>query len=517
MPDSSHSLYRILTWILLLTVIGLYALYHWYTGILKQDIENQGAQAALSARRLSEADSRLQRAADTERDLNAQIAAARSELESLAARHREATEQVQAHAAAVEQHKQALAEAAERERGLNAKLESAAQTQSELETAHRAAKERIAALEGELEQLSRTLADNEARYAQQARELEQRLSERAEHLRVALEGSDPERARVMSGLEQSAEQQRLARVKAEETLESTRTQGESALASLRSEAESALASAKAEAERLLAETRAALEGQLAEVKRAADAAAAAHASEIQAAEVKLAGLRTELESERRALAELQQTHERTQAELTQAQQALEAANTELGDAAETRKTLEGQMAAAQERIATLESELTEARNRADSIHQADLAATRQALAQTRGLFARYSELGGQQTERGMRLRLGDEELHFPKGTAVLPKGNLASLDRIAALLKEHPKLTARIEGHTDSGGPEEINQSLSEQRAQAVLKALVARGVAADRLVAQGLGESSPFADNATPAGRRQNRRVEIYMIEPAP
>jgi outer membrane protein OmpA-like peptidoglycan-associated protein len=80
-------------------------------------------------------------------------------------------------------------------------------------------------------------------------------------------------------------------------------------------------------------------------------------------------------------------------------------------------------------------------------------------------------------------------------------------------LQEQSHLTIRIEGHTDSSGSAETNRQLSQQRAEAVLRALAERGVSAARMTAAGLGASAPLADNATAQGRRENRRVEIYAI----
>jgi outer membrane protein OmpA-like peptidoglycan-associated protein len=113
------------------------------------------------------------------------------------------------------------------------------------------------------------------------------------------------------------------------------------------------------------------------------------------------------------------------------------------------------------------------------------------------------------------LTLAGDTLRFPSGTATLPDAELPALDRIAELFAERPALSARIEGHTDSSGSAAINQTLSEQRAEAVRTALIERGVDADRLNAAGLGPERPIADNATVAGREQNRRVEIVIIDP--
>jgi outer membrane protein OmpA-like peptidoglycan-associated protein len=90
---------------------------------------------------------------------------------------------------------------------------------------------------------------------------------------------------------------------------------------------------------------------------------------------------------------------------------------------------------------------------------------------------------------------------------------LPSLDRIAAFLEDKPALTVRVEGHTDSSGSAENNRDLSRQRAEAVMQALIERGVAAQRISAEGLGEERPIADNDTEQGRRANRRVEVYAI----
>lgn len=89
------------------------------------------------------------------------------------------------------------------------------------------------------------------------------------------------------------------------------------------------------------------------------------------------------------------------------------------------------------------------------------------------------------------------------------------LDEVALLLKAQTGIRlVRIEGHTDSSGRDEVNLELSQGRADSVKAYLVAKGVEANRLLAQGLGESQPIADNATPEGREQNRRVIFVIVE---
>ena len=117
------------------------------------------------------------------------------------------------------------------------------------------------------------------------------------------------------------------------------------------------------------------------------------------------------------------------------------------------------------------------------------------------------------TDRGLVLTLGDTL--FATGKSELKSGASANLDRITAFLSEYPKRTAAIEGFTDSMGSDDMNQSLSERRANAVKNYLVNQGVSSARLTASGRGENSPIADNDSAAGRQQNRRVEVVINQP--
>ena len=86
---------------------------------------------------------------------------------------------------------------------------------------------------------------------------------------------------------------------------------------------------------------------------------------------------------------------------------------------------------------------------------------------------------------------------------------------IAALIAKFEGKTADsvvIEGHTDDSGDASFNQQLSEKRAEAVKAELVAQGAKAEKISTVGYGEDKPIADNATPEGRAQNRRVEIKV-----
>jgi outer membrane protein OmpA-like peptidoglycan-associated protein len=91
------------------------------------------------------------------------------------------------------------------------------------------------------------------------------------------------------------------------------------------------------------------------------------------------------------------------------------------------------------------------------------------------------------------------------------------LDRFAQTLQANPVTNVRIVGHTDSTGTDAINDPLSMRRAASVRDYLGAQGVASQRIAIDGRGSRQPVADNSTPAGRTQNRRVEIFVAEAAP
>ncbi|MCB1895067.1 MAG: OmpA family protein [Zoogloeaceae bacterium] len=128
------------------------------------------------------------------------------------------------------------------------------------------------------------------------------------------------------------------------------------------------------------------------------------------------------------------------------------------------------------------------------------------------LAAQIEDLQAKQTERGMVLTLGD--VLFDTGKASLKAGAMRTIDKLASFLKENPGRRILIEGHTDSVGSEAFNQTLSEHRAESVRDAVVERGVAAERIAIEGLGEAYPVASNDNAPGRQQNRRVEVVFSD---
>ncbi len=99
---------------------------------------------------------------------------------------------------------------------------------------------------------------------------------------------------------------------------------------------------------------------------------------------------------------------------------------------------------------------------------------------------------------------------FDVGKAVIKPESMGEINRIVKLMQDNPDLKFEVQGHTDNTGSATLNQTLSEQRAQAIVAKLVSMGISADRLTAVGKGQTNPLADNSTDEGRAKNRRVEF-------
>ena len=113
-------------------------------------------------------------------------------------------------------------------------------------------------------------------------------------------------------------------------------------------------------------------------------------------------------------------------------------------------------------------------------------------------------------KEGIKVKI--ENLFFATNkTYILPQSE-AAMANLANFLLMNPSVTIHITGHTDAVGTDEANQILSEGRANAVRNDLIKRGVAAERMTAEGKGEKEPVADNDTEEGRQLNRRVEFII-----
>jgi outer membrane protein OmpA-like peptidoglycan-associated protein len=120
-----------------------------------------------------------------------------------------------------------------------------------------------------------------------------------------------------------------------------------------------------------------------------------------------------------------------------------------------------------------------------------------------------------QETRGMVITLSGGVLFASAKTELLPAAQLKLNEVANALIKEDPLSKMVVEGHTDSQGSAPFNQDLSQRRAQSVRDYLVSRGIASDRITAKGFGFTRSVADNGSPEGRANNRRVEI-VVQPS-
>ena len=109
------------------------------------------------------------------------------------------------------------------------------------------------------------------------------------------------------------------------------------------------------------------------------------------------------------------------------------------------------------------------------------------------------------------------DISFDVGSAAIKPQLRAVLDPFATSLQGDPAAQVTIVGHTDSTGSDALNNKLSIERADSVRDYIVTRGVAAGRVATAGRGDREPVADNNSDGGRAKNRRVEIFLREPAP
>ena len=144
--------------------------------------------------------------------------------------------------------------------------------------------------------------------------------------------------------------------------------------------------------------------------------------------------------------------------------------------------------------------------------RAEAERTRQAAAALRTqLLEQFNRiLETRDTPRGLVVNMGDVLFDFGKYD-LRPEAR-EKLAKLSGIILAHPSLNLVIEGHTDNVGSDEVNQKLSEQRAESVRSYLIEQGLAQPNVKAQGFGKSTPVVDNSTPANRQKNRRVEIVV-----
>ena len=173
---------------------------------------------------------------------------------------------------------------------------------------------------------------------------------------------------------------------------------------------------------------------------------------------------------------------------------------------------------AQEHAAAARAQAELAQEAADRATLAAVLAEKQAArAGQRSTSTRIAELERElaqlkpdETEHGLALTLGD--VMFASNQAELEPAAMRQLYALVTILKAQPQRTIYIEGYTDSRGTEFSNLNLSQRRADAVRDFLIDNGISPPRIIARGYGEGDSVASNATAAGRRENRRVEVIV-----
>jgi outer membrane protein OmpA-like peptidoglycan-associated protein len=197
-----------------------------------------------------------------------------------------------------------------------------------------------------------------------------------------------------------------------------------------------------------------------------------------------------------------------QATLAQEREALgrEAAERRL-QMARTQRDIAREEALRQATVAhSAQQQADQARQQAE-FAQIDAEIARQQAAQ---LGSELEALKARQTDTGWSMTLGD--VLFEVDRAELKPGATRQLEALASVLLRNPNASVRIEGHTDSTGSAAYNRDLSRRRAESVQAFLLRQGVEPGRIEAQGLGADFPVASNADPAGRTQNRRVDLLI-----
>jgi outer membrane protein OmpA-like peptidoglycan-associated protein len=173
-------------------------------------------------------------------------------------------------------------------------------------------------------------------------------------------------------------------------------------------------------------------------------------------------------------------------------------------AAAARAKAEADKARADAEAANARAAAAEAQHKAQA-SEADAAAVREKLrAQLNSVL--------QTTENARGLIVNMSDVLFDTGKYTLKPGTQVSLAKVATILQLYPGLKVQVEGYTDAVGSDAYNQKLSENRANAVHDFLVQNGVPAANVTAAGYGKADPVADNATAAGRAQNRRVNLVV-----
>lgn len=278
--------------------------------------------------------------------------------------------------------------------------------------------------------------------------------------------------------------------------EAVQTSEDARLLTLQRREEERLANERAAAADREAKAKAAAEG---EARRRAEEEARRRQAELD---------RLKADQERVAAEERQRRAEQERAAADRARAEAELASAkaarEKADAEAARQAALAQQQAAQAEAEKAKAAVAEA-NRLRMQAEKDRADLRARLQQQFNMILQTRD-----TARGLIVNMSD--VLFDSGKYTLRPLAREKLAKISGIILAHPGLRLEVEGHTDSVGGDEYNQKLSEQRAGGVRDYLISQGLSASDVSARGFGKTQPVADNATAAGRQQNRRVELVV-----
>jgi outer membrane protein OmpA-like peptidoglycan-associated protein len=173
------------------------------------------------------------------------------------------------------------------------------------------------------------------------------------------------------------------------------------------------------------------------------------------------------------------------------------------------KVVAGELAVANQQLAS-QGQAMQAQGVALQTEVQRREAAEKRAAQAAADLAKFASV--KQEARGMVITLSGGVLFTSGKSELMPAAQLKLNEVATALTEQDPDSKMVVEGHTDSQGAASFNQDLSQRRAQTVRDYLVSRGIASDRITAEGFGPTRSVGDNATAEGRANNRRVEIVV-----
>ncbi len=189
------------------------------------------------------------------------------------------------------------------------------------------------------------------------------------------------------------------------------------------------------------------------------------------------------------------------------------AETASAEALRQRQEAETAVATAQRELSAIDAERLELQGSVTALQEQAASLAREKADLSTRLQGALSEVADtQNTARGMVVSLPD--ILFDTNEATLKNDAKIVIAKLAGILLIMPELNLRIEGHTDSTGSADYNQTLSEKRAASVRDFLAGQGINSQRMMSVGYGMTRPVGDNATSQGRAKNRRVEIVIAE---